>query len=133
MSVIATGGGGGGGNLRPTTPTIEFPTNGPVEESSSSSSSEELTTFRNVIPANNKAELYSWITFLENKNYYGLTPQTRPSEYAAIVREHFDQEIHVGHYRWIYDQELFELQVLEVKGVLQDKLHDLLLGEPSLA
>ncbi|KAK4414693.1 hypothetical protein Salat_2576200, partial [Sesamum alatum] len=103
------------------------------EESSSSSSSEELATFRNVIAANNKAELYTRITFLENKNYYGLPPQTRPSVYAAIVREHFDQAIHVGHYRQLYDQELFELQVLEVKGVLQDKLHDLLLGESNLS
>ncbi|KAK4412010.1 60S ribosomal protein L5, mitochondrial [Sesamum alatum] len=126
---------GGGNALTPTTPTIEFPTNGPispVEESSSSSSSEELATFRNVIAANNEAELYSRITFLENQNYYGLPPQTRPGEYAAIVHNHFDQALHVRHYRRIYDQELFELQVLEGKGVLQDKLHDLMLGEPNL-
>ncbi|KAL0293614.1 UNVERIFIED_CONTAM: Cytochrome c oxidase subunit [Sesamum radiatum] len=122
----------GGNALIPTTPTIEFHNNGPVEESSSSSSSEELATFRNVIAANNEAELYSRITFLENQNYYGLPPQTRPGEYGAIVREHFDQAIHVGHYRRIYDQELLELQILEVKGALQNRLHELMLSEPNL-
>ncbi|KAL0281747.1 UNVERIFIED_CONTAM: Cytochrome c oxidase subunit [Sesamum radiatum] len=121
----------GGNALIPTTPTIEFHNNGPVEESSSSSSSEELATFRNVIAANNEAELYSRITFLENQNYYGLPPQT-PRGVWAIVREHFDQAIHVGHYRRIYDQELLELQILEVKGALQNRLHELMLSEPNL-
>ncbi|KAL0288919.1 UNVERIFIED_CONTAM: Cytochrome c oxidase subunit [Sesamum angustifolium] len=40
------GGGSNSNALIPTNPTIQFPTNGPVEESSSSSSSEELATFR---------------------------------------------------------------------------------------
>ena len=36
------------------------------------------------------------------------------------------------HYRRIYDQEYFELKVLERKGLLQDSLHSLMLGEPNL-
>ncbi|KAL0285646.1 UNVERIFIED_CONTAM: Cytochrome c oxidase subunit [Sesamum calycinum] len=128
QSLIATG----GNALTPTTPTMEF--NNLIEESSSSSSSDDsLTTFRNIIAAPNERELYNRITFLENQNYYGLPPQTRPGEYSSIVREHFDQSIHVRHYRRIYDQELFELQILEIKGALQDKLNAMMLEEPNLA
>ncbi|KAL0310401.1 UNVERIFIED_CONTAM: Cytochrome c oxidase subunit [Sesamum calycinum] len=74
---------GGGNALTPTTPTMEF--NNLIEESSSSSSSDDsLTTFRNIIAAPNERELYNRITFLENQNYYGLPPQTRPGEYSSI-------------------------------------------------
>lgn len=38
----------------------------------------------------------------------------------------------VPHYRTILDREFFELTVLERKGLLQDKLFDLLMGEQKI-
>lgn len=100
----------------------------PVE---SSSSSESLATFRNVIAAANEAEIYNRIRALEGLQYYNLPPQKNPGEYESIVRDHFDQAVSVNHYREIYDQEYFELLVLERKGVLQDKLTNLMLEDWS--
>ena len=98
----------------------------------SSSSSESFATFRNVIAAANEAEIYNRIRALEGLQYYNLPPQNNPGEYESIVRDHFDQAVSVNHYREIYDQEYFELLVLEPKGVLQDKLKNLMLEEPNL-
>jgi len=91
-----------------------------------------LATFRNVIAAANEAEIYNRIRALEGLQYYNLPPQNNPGEYESIVRDHFDQAVSVNHYREIYDQEYFELLVLEPKGVLQDKLKNLMLEEPNL-
>ncbi|KAL0391414.1 UNVERIFIED_CONTAM: 60S ribosomal protein L5, mitochondrial, partial [Sesamum latifolium] len=73
--------------------------------------------------------------------YYGQCSEICGTNHAfmpivveAVSRKDYDQKaIHVGHYRRIYDQEFFELQILEVKGVLQDKLNDLMLSESNLA
>ena len=100
--------------------------------SESSSSSESLATFRNVIAAENETEIYQRIKNLENGHYYSIPPQTRPGEYEAIVRHHFDQAINVNNFREILDQESFELQVLERKGLLQDRLQNLMLAERNI-
>ena len=106
----------------------------PPEESlvESSSSSESLATFRNVIAADKEMEIYNRITNMETQLYYNIPPQNNPGDYARLVREHFDQAINVNHYRQIYEQESFEVFVLERKGLLQDRLHSLMLGEPNL-
>lgn len=38
----------------------------------------------------------------------------------------------MSHYRRIYDQEFLELKLLEKKGLLQTRLHSLMLGEQNL-
>nr|YP_010127597.1 hypothetical protein KQ602_mgp03 [Bougainvillea spectabilis]QPP04921.1 hypothetical protein [Bougainvillea spectabilis] len=98
----------------------------------SSSSSESLTTYRTVIAAENEAEIYVRIRELENLLYYNIPPQHNPGEYERLVREHFDQALNVTHFLQIYDNEYFELQVLERKGLLQDRLENRLLTQPNL-
>lgn len=99
----------------------------------SSSSSESLATFRNVIAAENEAEIYERIRVLENQHYYNIPPHNNPGDYARLVREHFDQALNVDHYREIFDREYLELCVLEKKAGLQDKLFNLMLDEQNLA
>lgn len=69
---------------------------------------------------------------MESQLSYWIPPQTEAGEYSAIVRAHFDQALSVDDYRRIHDLEFFEVTVLERKGLLQDRLHSLLLGEPNL-
>ncbi|KAI4377093.1 hypothetical protein MLD38_014779 [Melastoma candidum] len=99
----------------------------------SSSSSESLATFRNVIAAENEAEIYVRIRNLENLQYYNLPPQNNQGEYEQIVRDNFNQALDVEHYRQIMDSEYFDLRVLEQKGFLQEKLHSLMLEEDRLS
>ncbi|MCE2056163.1 hypothetical protein HAX54_044138 [Datura stramonium] len=73
------------------------------------SSSESLNTFRNLIAAENEAEISAY-RFLENGAYYNLPPQNTPGDYAALVHENFNSAINVAHFRSIFDREYFELQ-----------------------
>ena len=98
----------------------------------SESSSESLNTFRNVIMGDNEAELYRRIRFLERQDYYNLPPQNNNGDYERLVREHFDQALNVDHYRFIWDQEYLELQVLEKKAMLQDRLQNLMITEKNI-
>lgn len=98
----------------------------------SSSSSESLATFRAQIAAENEAEIYQRIRILESRDYYNIPPQNNPGDYERLVREHFDQAIDVEHFRVILDREYFELQVLERKGILQDRLSNLMLNEQNI-
>lgn len=99
----------------------------------SSSSSESLATFRAEIAAENEAYIYASIRSLQSRDYYNLPPQNHPGEYEGLVRDHFDQAVDVPHYRNILDIEDFELKVLERKGLLQDRLFNLMLGEQNLS
>ena len=98
----------------------------------SSSSSESLATYRNVINAENEAEIYERIRALENACYYNLPPQNNQGEYEALVKGHFDLAIDVNHYVYVYDIEFFGLRALEGKALLQDRLFDLMLAQPNL-
>lgn len=98
----------------------------------SSSSSESLNTFRNVIAAENEAEIYTRIRDLENMQYFNLPPQNNPGDYERLVREHFNQAINVDHFRLIFDLEYFDIKVLERKGLLQDSLFNLMISEQNL-
>lgn len=102
----------------------------PALESESSSAS--LSTYRNVIAAENEAEIYNRIRNLENNQYYNLPPQNNIGDYESLVREHFEQALNVDHYREIWDKEYQELQFLEKKGLLQDRLQILLLNENNI-
>ncbi|MCD9642704.1 hypothetical protein HAX54_029612 [Datura stramonium] len=95
----------------------------------SESSSESLNTFRNLIAAENEAEIYRRIRFLENGAYYNLPPQNTPGDYAALVRENFNSAINVAHFRSIFDREYFELQ--RKHHFLEDKLQPV--GDPRHA
>lgn len=99
----------------------------------SSSSSESLATFRAEIAAENEAEIFARIRSLETLDYYNLPPQKNPGEYEVLVREEFEQALDVPHYRTILDREYFELTVLERKGLLQDRLFHLMLGEQKIS
>ncbi|CAI8600299.1 unnamed protein product [Vicia faba] len=94
---------------------------------------ESLATFRNVIAAENEAEIYERIRVLENQHYYNIPPHNNPGDYARLVREHFDQALNVDHYWEIFDREYLELRVLDKKAGLQDKLLNLMLDEQNLA
>lgn len=98
----------------------------------SSSSSESLATFRAEIAADNEAEIYARIRSLRGRDYYNLPPQNNPGEYEGLVHNNFEQAIDVPHYRAILDREYFELTVLERKGLLQDRLFDLMFGEQKI-
>lgn len=106
------------------------PTSLPALESSSSS--ESWATFRAEIAAENEAEIYARIRSLQSHYYYNLPPQNNPGEYEGLVRDHLDQALDVPHYRTILDMEYFELTVLERKGLLQDRLFNLMLGEQKI-
>lgn len=99
----------------------------------SSSSSESLATFRAEIAAENEAYIFARIRSLQNRDYYNLPPQNNPGEYEVLVREELEQALDVPHYRTILDREYFELTVLERKGLLQDRLFHLMLGEQNLS
>lgn len=99
----------------------------------SSSSSESLATFRAEIAAENEAEIYARIRSLQSRDYYKLPPQNSPGEYEGLVRDHLDQALNVPHYRNILDMEYLELTVLERKGLLQDRLFNLMLGEQKIS
>ncbi|GKE91111.1 cytochrome c-type biogenesis protein CcmF, mitochondrion, partial [Tanacetum coccineum] len=81
----------------------------------------------------NEAEIYARIRSLQSRDYYNLPPQNNPGEYEGLVRDHLDQALNVPHYRNILDMEYFELTVLERKGLLQDRLFNLMLGEQNLS
>nr|KAJ0201170.1 hypothetical protein LSAT_V11C600339050 [Lactuca sativa] len=95
-------------------------------------SSESLATFRAEIAADNEAEIYARIRSLRGRDYYNLPPQNNPGEYEGLVHNNFEQAIDVPHYRAILDREYFELTVLERKGLLQDRLFDLMFGEQKI-
>ena len=83
----------------------------------------------------NPWEIYQRIQVLEARDYYNLPPQNDPGDYERLVREHLSQArtLHVDdpedHFITIYDREYFEVRVLEKKGILQDKLAELMLNE----
>ncbi|GKC72477.1 hypothetical protein Tco_1118360 [Tanacetum coccineum] len=81
----------------------------------------------------NEAEIYARIRSLQSHDYYNLPPQNNPREYEGLVRDHLDQALNVPHYRNILDMEYFELTVLERRGLLQDRLFNLMLGEQNLS
>nr|GEW34898.1 hypothetical protein [Tanacetum cinerariifolium] len=81
----------------------------------------------------NEAEIYARIRSLQSRDYYNLPPQNNPEEYEGLIRDHLDQALNVPHYRNILDMEYFELTVLERKGLLQDRLFNLMLGEQNLS
>lgn len=62
-----------------------------------------------------------------------LLPRIILGEYEVLVREELEQALDVPHYRTILDREYFELTVLERKGLLQDRLFHLMLGERNLS
>lgn len=68
------------------------------------SSSESLNTYRNLIAAENEAEIFARLQNLENQDLYNVPPQNNLGDYARLVREHFDQAINVEHYRQIWDR-----------------------------
>lgn len=98
----------------------------------SSSSTESLGTYRNIIAADNEAQIYQRIQALEAGLYFNIPPQNEGGEYEGLVREHFDQALNVDHYLWIYDRETYELRVLEQKALLQDKLFELMVSQENL-
>lgn len=102
----------------------------PTLESEYNSTS--LNTYRNVIAPENEASIYDRIRILESQHFYNIPPQNQPHEYENLVRQHFDQALDVDHYLQILDQEYQEVQLLEKKALLQDRLHEIMIHEPNI-
>ncbi|GMI71565.1 hypothetical protein HRI_000825800 [Hibiscus trionum] len=98
----------------------------------SSSSSESLNTFRQLYAADYEQSIFARIQSLENGQYYNIPPQTRPGEYASIVRQHFDQSISVDHLRSAMDMEYREVIIWEKKALLQDRLFSFMISEERI-
>ncbi|KAK8694772.1 hypothetical protein V6N13_072317 [Hibiscus sabdariffa] len=98
----------------------------------SSSSSESLNTFRHLYAADYEQSIFARIQSLENGQYYNIPPQTRPGEYASIVREHFDQAISVDHLRSALDMEYNEVLIWEKKAILQERLFSFMISEERI-
>lgn len=105
----------------------------PLPELESESSSVSLHTFRNVLAVEQEQGIYARIQILENGGYYNLPPQTRPGEYLEMVRNNFDQAISVNHLRSALDMEYWELQILEKKALVQERLFSLMIAENNLS
>lgn len=97
-----------------------------------SSSSESLNTYRQLYAADYEQSIFDRIQSLENGQYYNIPPQTRPGEYASIVRQHFDQSISVDHLRSAMDMEYREVLVLEKKALVQDRLFEFMISEERI-
>lgn len=100
----------------------------PALESSSTSSSDYFLTEKNPY------EIYQRILILEAREYYNIPPLNNQGDYERLVREHLSRARALGDdfYRTIYDREYFELRILERKGLLQDRLTNLMLNEQNL-
>lgn len=96
----------------------------------SSSSSDSLSALNSPNPY----EVYQRIKILEAREYYNLPPQNNAGDYERLVREHLSRARTIGDdfYKTAYDREYFELRVLERKGILQDRLTNLLLNEKNI-
>lgn len=110
----------------------------PAMESSSESpslpsSEESLATYRAQIAAANEADIYHRIRLLEGQHYYNIPPQNHQGDYERLVREAFDTTVNVTHFREVFDREYLELSVLERKGLIQENLFNLLIGETHLS
>ncbi|KAL2931307.1 putative cytochrome c biosynthesis ccmC-like mitochondrial protein, partial [Bienertia sinuspersici] len=96
----------------------------------SSSSTESLGTYRNVIEADNEAQIYQRIQALQAREYYNIPLQNEVGEYETIVREHFDQALNPNL------ESIFELSPYteirkEAYEFLQDKVEPF--SDPSFA
>ncbi|KAK7295932.1 hypothetical protein VNO77_46351 [Canavalia gladiata] len=100
--------------------------NPPALESSSTSSSDYL------LIENNPFEIYQRIKILEAREYYNIPPQNNQGDYERLVREHLSRALGDDFYRTIYDREYFELRILERKGILKDRLTNLMLNEQNI-
>lgn len=74
------------------------------------------------IHALGERDLFARIRGLQTRDYYNLPPQNHPGEYEGLVRDHLEQALNLSHRREIVDTEMFELAVLEKKGLLQNKI-----------
>ena len=80
-------------------------------------------------------EITQRIRILEARGYYNVPPQNHPGGYEELVRGNLLRAFYMGQdfYDTIFRHEYFELRVLERKGILQDKLTNLMLSEPNLS
>jgi len=103
----------------------------PLETLESSSSSGSLESFWE----RNPFEIYQRISTLEAREYYNLPPQNAPGDYERQVRENLSRARSLGSdfYNLIFDREYSEVRILEQKGLLQDRLTDMMLQENNLS
>ena len=82
----------------------------------------------------NPYEIYQRIQVLEARNYYNIPPQNNQGDYERLVRENLSRAWPStgDFYQNVFRHEYFELRVLEMKGILQDKLTNLMLNEPNI-
>jgi hypothetical protein len=83
--------------------------------------------------AEGEIELFARIRLLEAELAYRLPPQLNAGEYEQLVKENLrESAFTVSSYLSAVQNELFDVQVMELKAALQERLFSLLLAEPDL-
>jgi len=103
-----------------------------LESSAQESSSSSATTYNPY--EHHPYEIYQRIRILEARDYSNFPPQNNQGDYERLVRENLSRARDMGEdfYRTIYDREYFELRMLERKGLLQDRLTNLMFNEKNI-
>ena len=82
--------------------------------------------YQNLVTEN---ALFARIQMLENRLIEGLPPQLNNGEYETLVRQFLGETISISHYESTIAREIFEIQILELKADLLERLTHLLIHE----
>lgn len=96
---------------------------------SSSAAEAALPDFRGVEV---ETELFGRIRNLEAQLAHRLPPQINAGDYERLVRENLSTSINLHHYRCSLSNELFEINIMELKAKLQNSLFNAMLAEPRI-
>lgn len=77
-------------------------------------------------------DLFSRIRNLEAQLAYGLPPQLNPGEYEQQIRNELNTAVSIRDYAGILSRELQEMQIMELKRDLQERLFHFMISEPRL-
>lgn len=69
-------------------------------------------------------DLFSRIKDLESQLAHGLPPQLNQGDYERLVQENLANSLNVHQYRTRLSNELFELQIMELKVKLQNLIYN---------
>jgi hypothetical protein len=77
-------------------------------------------------------DLFSRIRNLEALCAYGLPPQLHSGEYEQQIRNEWNTAVSIRDDAGILSRELQEMQIMELKRYLQERLFDFMISEPRL-
>jgi hypothetical protein len=82
---------------------------------------------------NREIELFARIRLLEAECAYGLPIQLNPGEYEELVKDNIRQSAYsFSTYLSTVQNEIFDVQIMEMKATLQERLFNLLLADPQI-